>query len=152
MRFPAADKALRRLVVQLAAAAPEDVDLVLESLDPAQAARVRTLLSDYAPETWPRPALGDPEPTFAPEPAPEHVQPGDDRDHLVGLSPWLAACVGGRAPPHVRLTRATLTALDELARKLPAEPVLAFAADPPGPKASAHPLHRFFRRGGPPWR
>lgn len=41
------DRALRRLVADLASSDPQDVDEVLSALDAPEAARVRALLADY---------------------------------------------------------------------------------------------------------
>ena len=71
------DRALRRLVAELATTTPEDVQAILEGLDKPQREEVRALLAAY---------LGEPStPMKAPEPA------AIPTSKLVGLSPWLAA-------------------------------------------------------------
>jgi len=135
MRSPAAERNLRRLVAKLATAEPDDVDMVLESLDPAQRREVRALLDAYAPaqlQIAPPPALQPPAP--APVAA--------DISHLAGLSPWLAeraAGVGGA----FRMTPAALAALAHAAKALPADQGLAMDAAAPERQRGVNP----FRRG-----
>lgn len=142
MRSPAAERSLRRLLAQLAAAEPEDVQQVLEALDFAQQAEVRALLDAYdAPAVAAAPA---PQPPAPPPPPPADIS------HLAGLSSWLAervaAADGGDTA--ARMTPAALAALAHAARSLPAEAGLAPAVAP----ARRWSLNPFRRPGAASWR
>lgn len=71
MRSPAVDRALRRLVAEIAHVRPDDLHSILDSLDAGQRRTVEGLLERYRGET-------------IAEPAP---LPGA----LAGLSPWLSS-------------------------------------------------------------
>lgn len=145
MRSPAAERSLRRLVAQLAAAEPEDVQQVLEALDFAQQAEVRALLDAYD-----APALSATVPAPQPSPPAPPPPPPADVSHLTGLSPWLAervaAADGGETA--ARMTPAALSALAHAARSLPAEAGLALETAP----ARRWSLNPFRRRGAASWR
>jgi hypothetical protein len=73
-----ADRALRRLVADLASLAPDDVEAILGELEPGQRARTQALLAHYigASPTLAAPSVDDDAHRLAATP---------------GLSPWLAA-------------------------------------------------------------
>jgi hypothetical protein len=90
---PAPDRAVRRLVADLAATRPEDIEAILDELDDGQRSRVRTLLGEYL-GAHQAPAAGMP----VERPRPVVIE---------GLSPWLAARLeraqpAGVAPPRRR--------------------------------------------------
>lgn len=132
MRSPAAERNLRRLVAKLATAEPDDVDLVLESLDPAQRREVRALLDAYAPQLL---HIAPPE---APAPEPLAV----DTSHLSGLSPWLAERVAG-ASGAFRMTPGALAALAQAAKALPADRSLAMDPTAAERRRSVNPFRRW---------
>jgi hypothetical protein len=97
MLLPAPDRALRRLVVELASATRGDIDAVLDELAPEQRERVQALMRDYG-------ALAE---------APSASAKARDVAALArdaGLSPWLADRLGGRAPG-LTMTPASVDAL-----------------------------------------
>ncbi|MBP2161176.1 MULTISPECIES: hypothetical protein [Asticcacaulis] len=101
------DKALRRLVAELAATTPEDMAAVLGMLDPKAAAQVRSLLAAYG-------GVAD---VFDVEAAPQAM-------NTAGLSDWLAARtlnqqMDGAGAYH--MTREAIAALRQLTLSLPAE-------------------------------
>jgi hypothetical protein len=129
MRSPVAERALRRLVARLAAAAPEDVDLVLEALDPDQRDEVRALLDAYG-----EPTAEAVEPPHVEVPTVQPATPEPDALLLEGLSPWVAERVasalgGANGAAGGRMTPAALDALAEAAGALPpdASPALEMA-------------------------
>jgi hypothetical protein len=143
MRSPAAERSLRRLVTRLAAAEPDDVQQVLDALEPAQQAEVRALLDAYdAPTVATQPA---------PPPAPAEPAPVRDTSHLAGLSAWLAQRVAAADEPGTaaagRMTSGALTALAQAARALPPETTFVLEA-PAAPRRSFNP---FRRRESKPW-
>jgi hypothetical protein len=71
---PAPDRVLRRLVADLAQAAPDDVQGVLDHLDATHRDEIRALLAAYDGE-----------------PAEAKQAPRAEATALVGLSPWLEA-------------------------------------------------------------
>lgn len=76
----ASDRALKRLVADLAAQRAEDVEAVLDQLDARQREKVQAMLASY---------LGPIEPPVDPEPV--NVRRTIDYAKIDGLSPWLAA-------------------------------------------------------------
>jgi len=145
MRSPAAERSLRRLVARLAAAEPDDVQQVLDALEPAQQAEVRALLEAYVAS--PAPDIGPaPSPAPAPEPAPVA-----DVSHLAGLSPWLAGRVAAADGVDVgeagRMTPGARAALAQAARSLPPEPTFALEAATPRRRG----LNLFRRPGTTSW-
>ena len=100
------DRALRRLVAELASEREEDVEAVLALLDPWQCAAVQALLDDYS---------GAPAPPAADQP--------DWR--IEGLSPWLLRRLEGEPPGAT--TAQGLELLRRCAASLRAEPAAATA-------------------------
>ena len=100
------DKALRKLVAELAATTPEDMAAVLGMLDPRAAAQVRSLLAAY----------GGVVDVFDVEAAPQVVS-------TAGLSGWLAARVTNRRTDGsaFQMTPKAVEALRQLTLSLPAE-------------------------------
>ena len=144
MRSPAAERSLRRLVARLAAAEPDDVQQVLDALEPAQQAEVRGLLEAYAA---PASAALAPSPSPAATPEPRPVA---DVSHLVGLSTWLAqraAADGVDVGEAGRMTPGARAALAQAARSLPPEPTLAVEAAAP----RRHGFNPFRRLGSKSW-
>jgi hypothetical protein len=144
MRSPADERTLRRLVTRLAAAAPDDVGLILDALDPAQRDTVEGLLAAYG-----QPAFETAAPRAADPPAPP---PPPDLSHLQGLSPWLAERVAAAAPgaPRgegraFRMTPAALAALAASAHALPPESPEPLEMPPPRPRRGG--LFGLGRRG-----
>ncbi|HEX8527299.1 hypothetical protein [Allosphingosinicella sp.] len=92
MPYRPPDRALRRLVADLASARPDDVEAILAALEPGEREAVETLLEDSrgrragaAPAADSRPA-----------------KPDEQQWALEGISPWLAnrlAGGGGRKSP-----------------------------------------------------
>jgi hypothetical protein len=107
MSSASSERALRRLVAELAEAAPEDVEAVLEGLQPDQRAQVRSLLMSYS---------GEP-PADQPAPARRKVETEDLR-----LSPWLRARLrASDAGEGFAMTTAAGQALRHAASLLPEE-------------------------------
>lgn len=117
------DRALRRLVVQLAKAGRADIDAVLDKLEPGQRREARALLDAYLhPST----------PSVRSLPAPV--------DHIEGLSPWLAERLEGQRAGtlHAKpdMTPAASAALRECAVALVRTGQLAPEPPPPAPRPS----------------
>ncbi len=83
MPLPPSDRALRRAVAQLAAAASEDIEAVLQELDPRQRETVLGLLGELVGGAGAAPDDGDDAAAVA---------------RRIGLSPWLVTRVCGEAP------------------------------------------------------
>jgi hypothetical protein len=114
MPFPQSERALRRLVADLARAPAEDIEAVLADLEPVHRARVQALIVDYLG--------GSPKPTAQPA-----ALRGRDYSKVAGLSPWLAERLGAAEPAR----RSGL-----LHRKAAAEaPSAAFAMTPAAQQA-----------------
>jgi hypothetical protein len=145
MRSPGAERALRRLVARLATAAPSDIDLVLDTLEPQHRDEVRALLAVVDPSRLTEsPRLEDRRPAeVAPAPAPG-PEPEPDVSHLIGLSPWLSGQVLAAADPETRadarMTRLACAALAEVARRLPPEPSSTFSLPAAEPRGRGGPL------------
>jgi hypothetical protein len=112
------DRALRRLVAELATVAPEDVQAILAGLEESQRETVEALLAGYQ---------GEPEVVV---PLPVWTPPATAR--IEGLSPWLEARLHGLPDTEFAMTAAATQALNACAAGLqPEAPVEA----PPAPRA-----------------
>lgn len=98
------ERALRRLVTDLARAAPEDVEAILGQLDGPRRQRVRALLSSYL-------AGDEPPPVRAPPPVREPPGPA-------GVSPWLAARLDPAASAHAGRAQGVRRKVDRYGRDL----------------------------------
>ena len=101
------EKALRKLVIELATATTEDIAAVLAMLEPRQAAMMRALLAAYTD-------VGD---IFELEAAPQVARTS-------GLSDWLAARTLGQQPmdgADYTITPKTAETLRALAASLPVD-------------------------------
>lgn len=118
------DRALRRLVVQLAKASPADIDAVLDKLDPGQRREAQALLDAY---------LHPGTPSLGALPAPV--------DRIEGLSPWLADRLEGKWPgaaaqATLDITPSASAALRECALALIHAGRLTLQTPPPAPRPS----------------
>lgn len=84
MPLPPSDRALRRLVAEVAGAAPEDLQAILDELEPAQRERVLQLLRGYA---------------GAPDAGAMTAGSATLRRVVDGASPWLAARLEAAGAP-----------------------------------------------------
>lgn len=115
MPSPASDRNLRRVVAKLAAADPEDVDLVLEALDDDQRREVRQLLDAYGAGPLALTSTASAPQAIAPSP-----EAAPDLSHLAGLSPWLAERMTGKGSAwDGRMTAAARAALTDATRAMP---------------------------------
>ena len=140
MRPPEAERTLRRLVARLAAADVEDVDLVLDGLEPAQRDEVRDLLAQYGAKSVDFAPVPPPQPV--PEPPPQ-IATGPT---FVGFSPWVTSRLTAEEAVRVRMTPAALAALRRAALSMgdPA-PETSFATAVGAP-APVNLFERFGRR------
>ena len=100
MRLPSSERSLRRLVAQLAAAAPDDIEAVLAELDDDQRARIHELLKSYEGQGA----------------SPASPRPSTTTLSTEGLSGWLALRVRDLgSASHGGLTAAAAQALREVA-------------------------------------
>jgi hypothetical protein len=126
------DRALRRLVAELARAHPDDVAAVLAELEPTPRERVQALIGAYLGQAPPEQVVETLEP-----------QAAEAADALgLGLSPWLARRVrgeeapdGGRSADASRMTQTAQSALRAAAEEL----APAHAASGPLPPLTASP-------------
>ena len=120
------DRALRRLVAQLAKAGPADIDAVFDMLDPSERLQARALLDAYL------------QPQPSPDPPVRSLSPPPHR--IDGLSPWLEARLEQRSPTsppaEAGMTPAAAAALHESARALMDTGRLTPHAPPPPPRPS----------------
>jgi hypothetical protein len=104
---PSAERALRRLVLSLSRASPDDIVGVLSELDADQRILVETMLAQYRGHATPTP-LADAEPLLA------------------GLSPWLSERLTHADRSRAGRSDARLsTLLERLTAKVLARPTLA---------------------------
>lgn len=136
MSLDASDRGLRKLVVDLAEMAPDDVETILDDLDPAARSRVKALVDAYVG------SAERPTPTSAPQTQPARIK---------GFSPWMEdrlyggptpsgfslLGVMGRSPkPAPQVTRSMTPAANALLREALAE--TDFSHLQPAPPAASN--------------
>ena len=124
------DRSLRRLVAELATVAPEDIETVLDDLDPPQRRQFQALMAEYLGQPVAAPLAPEVAPVAGPSAPP-------------GLSPWLAARID--EPESFAMAPAARTALRACAASLEPE-------EAPGspPREPVNWLDRLLRRGAAP--
>jgi hypothetical protein len=138
MSPPSRDRALRRLVSELAAASPDDVEAVLDRLESRHRETVRSLVAEL---------VG----AVAPAAAPAHDAEALAAARRLGLSPWLVARLSGAAAApdaHADVTPAARAALRAVVAEL--EPAPAEAPAAPRPNAWWRDLWASARPAGAP--
>ncbi len=130
MRSQVAERSLRRLVLKLSKATDDDVELVLESLEPSHRLEVSRLLAAIRlsdPFTSPQPTAAPP------DVAPVAATPRTP-DRFAGFSPWLGARLAAADDPAgsrpFRMTTAVLATIGPIAQALP--PAATSEDRPPG--------------------
>ncbi len=108
MAQPKSERALRRLVADLARASNDDVEAVLDALSEDHRRTVQGLLDAYLGRRGPSPE--------------RQQQPVADEVETDGHSPAIAARLRSRAGGDWRMTDAAYAALRKCARQLPPEP------------------------------
>jgi hypothetical protein len=142
MRSQVAERSLRRLVLKLSKATDDDVELVLESLEPSHRLEVSRLLAAIR---LPDP-LTSPLPPAAPPDLTPVAAPPRDPEQFAGFSPWLGTRLAVAEDPAgtspFRMTTAVLATIGPIAQALP--PSATSEDRPPGVTSTrTNLLHRW---------